>query len=44
MENPDNATKPTVVLNKNEDEFLDFNSSHDLAEVMNALNRIMNTK
>lgn len=34
--------KPTVVLNKtNPDGFLDFNSSHDLEEVIKVLNKIM---
>jgi hypothetical protein len=44
MEDPKNAARPTVVLNKDYDEFLDFNSSYDLAEVMKALNKIIDTK
>lgn len=36
------SIKSTVVLNKsNSDGFLDLNSSHDLSEVMKALNKIM---
>jgi hypothetical protein len=35
-------SKPTVVLNKtNRDGFLDFNSSHDLDEVINVLRKIL---
>lgn len=41
MKNPKNSIKSTVVLNKNNsDGFLDFNSSHDLSEAINALNKI----
>lgn len=37
--------KQTVVLNKNtQDGFLDFNSSHDLDEVMSALKKIMDNE
>ena len=43
MEDPENVARPTVVLNRDNDEFLDFNSSYDLAEVMKALNKIMDT-
>lgn len=37
-----NSIKSTVVLNKgNQDGFFDFNSMHDLSEVMKVLKRII---
>lgn len=42
MKNQKKSIEPTVILNKNfDDEFLDLNSSNDLKEVINVLNKIM---